>query len=177
MSDAVNLKGTGSDPVVVQLSFNPSLAQSIFGGLSKLGLGWFDPALQIVRNAVLGNSSGGPTFINGPYDPAMDFHLGYFGVDTAHGVVWAVVNHNSEFVVTNLDTLAVPSVTHLANSHMFLNLTGVANAVNRVEASPDLSVGSWTTVATVTAGPTGTVSYEDSTAGTQSRRFYRVSSP
>lgn len=177
VSDAVEVNGTKQDPVVIQLSFSPALAQSIFGSLSKLGLGWFDPAVQIVRNAVLGNSSGVPHFVNGPYDPAHDFQLGYFGIDTAKGVVWAVVNHNSQFVVTDLDTLQVPSVWHLANSHLLLKFAGVANAVNHVEATPTLSPASWTTVATVTAGATGTVSFEDTNAGSATQQFYRVSSP
>ena len=33
------------------------------------------------------------------YDEATDLLVGNWGVDTANDVVWAVVNHNSEFAV------------------------------------------------------------------------------
>lgn len=177
VSDAVDLAGTNSDMVVVQLSFDKTLAQSLFRDLSRLGLAWFDPVAQIMRNAVLGNSGGTPTFVNGPYDSSKDFHLGYFGVDLANGVVWAVVNHNSQFVVTNLDTLQVPSITRLLNGHTYLKFAGAANTAGHIQVSSDLSAGFWVTVATVTAGPDGTVTFEDAGSAGQTTRFYRFVSP
>jgi hypothetical protein len=177
VSDAVDLGGTNSDIVVVQLSFSKTLAQSIFGDLSHLGLAWFDPVAQTVRNAVEGNNGGSGTFVNGPYDSSKDFHLGFFGVDLTNAVVWAVVNHNSQFVVTDLATLQVPSITSLSTGHTYLKFLGTPNAAGHIEVSSDLSPGSWIAVATVTAGPDGTVVYEDAAATGQTKRFYRFVSP
>jgi hypothetical protein len=70
-------------------------------------LGWYDPASMLWVNAVQGNF-GGTNFFAGDhaYQPATDFSLGTWGVDTAGGTVWAVLNHNSDFAVTG--TAAVP---------------------------------------------------------------------
>jgi hypothetical protein len=177
VSDTVDVSRTNTDPVVIQLSYDKPRAQSLFGFGAPLVLGWHVPANWTVENAVAGNTGGTPTFVNGPYDPSQHFHPGYYGHDAANGVVWAVVNHNSEFFVTNVDTLKAPSVTHLVNGHIFVRLAGVPSAVNRVEVSSDLTTGSWSTVATANAGPTGIVTCEDTTAADVTRRFYRVSSP
>lgn len=176
VSDAVDLTGTGSDPVVIQMNYDPALAQSLFGREAGLLLGWLNLTTGTWMNAIAGNGGGTPRFFARGYNGATDFHLGYYGVDTANNVVWAVVNHNSEFAVTDVTTiLPVPSVTLLSNGHIFVKLSGQPNAQNRVEGSPDLSPNSWSTLATQTSGPTGVVSYEDSNPGT--RRFYRVVSP
>jgi hypothetical protein len=45
--------------------------------------------------AVDANSGGAKTFIFGSYDAS--YGLGTYGVDTASGTVWAVVNHDGEF--------------------------------------------------------------------------------
>ena len=177
VSDAVGVNGTNNDPVVIQLTYDAALAQSIFGSVSGLGLAWFDPVAQIMRNAVLGNTGGTLHFVNGAYDPASDFHLGYYGIDVAHSAVWAVVNHNSEFVVTDLDLLQARSITHLANGAVYLKFAGAANAVNHVQMTSDLNSGAWSTVADVVAGPSGVVSFQDADAGGATRGFYRIISP
>jgi hypothetical protein len=58
-------------------------------------------------NAVLGNdySNGGNSFfvsdtVYDPLNPAL-FSLGNYGVDTTHHLIWAVLNHNSEFTILN----------------------------------------------------------------------------
>ena len=132
---------------------------------------------QVWQNAITGNTGGTPKFVNGPYDPAVDFHLGYFGLDSVIHVVWAVVNHNSQFAVTNLQTVQAPSVTHLADGHLFLQFVGVPNALNNVQTSADLAPNSFVTVASSMAGPMDIVPYEGTNAGSFTRRFYRVSSP
>ena len=113
VSDAVELSGTNMDPVVIQISYDAVAAQSIFGSALYLELAWFHNSSGTWKNAVLGNSgTTAPTFFNRAYNPATDFHLGYFGLDTANHVVWAVVNHNSEYVVTvPPPVLAVNSIT------------------------------------------------------------------
>ena len=62
-------------------------------------LGWYDEGTGTWKNAVLGNSMGTAQFNLGAYIPGTMSALGNYGVDTTGGVVWAVVNHNSEFAV------------------------------------------------------------------------------
>jgi len=97
VSDAMDFSGTGTDPVVIQMSYDPATARTLFGGEAGLRLGcelkgWF--------NALSGNTGGSPQFFPRAYNAATDFHVGNFGLDTAKHVVWAVVNHNSKYGVT-----------------------------------------------------------------------------
>jgi hypothetical protein len=73
--------------------------------------------------------------------------------------------------------LKINSITRLANTHIVLQCLGVPNRNNRIEASPDLSPGSFTTIATVAVDATGTFQFEDANAGSFTKRFYRVSFP
>jgi len=89
LSDVYSLHGTGTDVFVLQLSATGVDGNSLLGWLDGHGM-WV--------NAVLGNTGTSNTaFINGAYDgnPV----LGHYGVDTASGSVWAVLNHNSDFTV------------------------------------------------------------------------------
>ncbi len=123
-SDAVDLSGTGTDPVVIQMTYDPAAAQSLFGSEAGLRLGcelagWF--------NAISGNAGGTPQFFPRAYNPATDFHVGYFGRDTVSHVVWAVVNHNSKYGVTVVPDLlvitsAVSRKTHGAAGTFDVNL-------------------------------------------------------
>ena len=73
----------------------------------------------------LGNYSGPPpTFVDRPYNPATDFHLGYFGLDQANHKVWAVINHNSLFAAgIPFDLVSVVSrKTHGAAGNFDINL-------------------------------------------------------
>ncbi|MDR3402162.1 MAG: hypothetical protein P4L99_06650 [Chthoniobacter sp.] len=101
LSDVVSLSGTDGDKVVLQLSYDETALAP--GQLeSDVFLGWFDPSDSTLKNAVVGNSDGGASahFVAGPYDPSVDFNLGYYGVDTTNDTVWAVIDHNSQFTVT-----------------------------------------------------------------------------
>ncbi len=93
LSDVYHFAGTGSDMFVLELSMTGVTADSI--------LGWRDPNTGLWVNAVAGNTGDSTSFFagDGAYNAADDFHLGTYGVDTATGSVWAVVNHNSEFAV------------------------------------------------------------------------------
>ena len=80
------------------MSYDEADAIAQFGSESSMRLLWQNPATGLWENALNGNFGGTPFFAgDGVYDPATDFHLGYYGVDTADNYVWAVVNHNSEF--------------------------------------------------------------------------------
>jgi hypothetical protein len=90
------------DKYVLQMSFDPAAAAAL-GNLANLYLAWFDPSDSTWKNAVHGNSDGGVSaqVVSGAYDPATDFILGDYGVDTADSTVWAVVDHDGTFGVTS----------------------------------------------------------------------------
>ena len=111
VSDVIGVTGTGNDVFVLQLSYDEDLANSFFHGEANAFLGWLDPVDQIWKNAVLGNEGGVPSHQDGAYDPAVDFVLGHFGVDTAANTVWAVLNHNSSFAIVGVPE---PSTSSLA---------------------------------------------------------------
>ncbi|HEY5707750.1 MAG TPA: PEP-CTERM sorting domain-containing protein [Terrimicrobiaceae bacterium] len=103
-SDIVNLSGTAgagfADTIVLQLTYDEARAIALFGSESAARLGWFDSLANQWSLAVVGNTRGSPFFAgDGAYDPAADFVLGRYGVDTASNTVWAVVNHDSPFAV------------------------------------------------------------------------------
>ena len=69
-----------------------------------------NPATGQWVNAVDGNFGGTPFFAgDGAYDSLADFHLGYYGVDTADDYVWAVLDHNSEFTIGEIQGVPEPS--------------------------------------------------------------------
>ena len=99
-SDVFNLSGgptidlaTGeTDIFVLQLQ----MAKMDVGTI----LGWLDPETNTWVNAVDGNFGGTSNFLgDAAYNPATDFVLGSYGIDTTNNSVWAVINHNSEFSV------------------------------------------------------------------------------
>ena len=100
-SDIVDVTGIGHDKFVLQLSYDPAIATSLFGNEANAVLLWMDPVSGLFENAVFGNSDGGlqsQAFV-GAYNPATESALGNYGVDTTNHVVWAVIDHNSEFAV------------------------------------------------------------------------------
>lgn len=90
ISDVYSLEGTGTNTFVLQLSVAHVSINNY--------LGWLDPNTDQWVNAVNGNI-GGTSFFAGDkaYNALTDFNLGTYGVDTANGTVWAVINHNSDF--------------------------------------------------------------------------------
>lgn len=67
-------------------------------------LGWYDTSTNSWTNAVLGNSNAGTVGLSGfqgdrAYNAGTDFVLGHWGYDSANNTVWAVIDHNSEFIV------------------------------------------------------------------------------
>lgn len=66
---------------------------------------WYDSATNLWVNAVLGNSNAGTMGLtgfqgDGAYNAGSDFVLGYWGYDSANKVVWAVLDHNSQFALS-----------------------------------------------------------------------------
>lgn len=125
ISDTVSLSGTNNDLVVLQMHYDETAALSQFGSESGLYLAWFDPATSTWENAVAGNSTTNSNRINRAYNPATDFALGNWGVDSANNTVWAVINHNSEFTVASAQTVPEPG------SAVLLGLGGLLAGLRR----------------------------------------------
>ena len=97
VSDIVDIKGTGNDLVVVQLNYDQAAALAASSGAENVILSWFDTVTQIWENAVQGNTGGTSNFKLGAYAESQDLVLGKWGIDRQADVVWAVVDHNSQF--------------------------------------------------------------------------------
>ena len=156
-SDAASLGGLGVDQFVVQMDYDPQVASSL-GGESKMRLAYRDPFSGKWANAVSANTGGTPKLINGAYDPAADFHLGYFGVDTVNHVVWAVLNHDGEFGVG-----AVADPAQVAPIDNF-TATGPASNGGQIHFSATCAPGldlrvQFTTIANPTSDPDDQVNW------------------
>jgi hypothetical protein len=75
----------------------------------------------------------------------------------------------------SITDLKILSITHPAANTIHLECSGVPNVLNRIESSPDLSPGSFTTLASVMADANGAFQYDDTNAGT--KKFYRLAYP
>ena len=105
----LSVHGLDGVPQVLEMSYDPaglSLADE-----QGLFLAWFDPVAGRWVNAVLGNHGTNPVSMSSPFQgswasyaatkpgvPLTDL-LGAYGVDTATHMVWAAINHNSDFSV------------------------------------------------------------------------------
>ena len=125
-SDILDVTGIGHDKYVLQLSYDPAIAATLFGNEANATLLWLDPVSGLFENAVFGNSDGGlqSHAFSGAFDPGTESDLGNYGVDTVHHVVWAVVDHNSEFGVGIASPAPEPS-------QMALLVIGAAGLVTR----------------------------------------------
>jgi len=108
-----------TDVFVLQMTYSESLLnapEALLAAAGKIHLAWLDPSASATgtwENAVLGNI-GGPSTLGLPVlasystyrtgilgshgaKAPLSFQLGDWGVDTTANVVWAVLNHNSQF--------------------------------------------------------------------------------
>jgi len=113
LSDVVDVQGVNGDQYVLELHYDEAAAIAQFGSEEGLMLSWLDPNLGAWANAVDGNTGGASTKIDGAYNPAANYVLGEWGQDTSANVVWAVVNHNSEFSVSAAQPVPEPSTAAL----------------------------------------------------------------
>lgn len=119
LGDPITLSGTGLDPFVLQMSYNPrySVVNPYLGWLDEN----YDQYYQQWVNAVWGNTYNGmydlQTAINNAHfvgnesysafvasigaGYTVDNYLGYYGYDPAGHTVWAIINHNSGFAPVN----------------------------------------------------------------------------
>ena len=175
-SDGFDFQGTQNDPVVLQVGYDIALAQQLFGGEDGLRLAWFNSLDQHWQNAVTGNTGGTPHFFARAYNPATDFQVGNYGLDKVNKVVWAVINHNSEFGVSFVPMgEKILSITRPTSSTIRLQCLGEPGALNRIESSPDLNPNHFTTLLSIRADPTGAFQYDDPISSTN--KFYRLVYP
>lgn len=103
ISDVLDLTGTDGDLFVLQMSYDPN--QALPGGAGEVmaaANGWLQLASLdggLWKNATLANhgpNTGG--FFLGSWSAAgSPMGLGSWGVDTTNHVLWAVLDHNSQF--------------------------------------------------------------------------------
>ncbi|MDY0170191.1 MAG: autotransporter-associated beta strand repeat-containing protein [Thermoguttaceae bacterium] len=108
VSDVLRLTGMAgdsepTDPFVLQMSYDASLVTPATEG--GLHLAWLDGTQWV--NAVAGNFGAGTEVVERywgswdefvtEYSSDLNVHLGSWGVDTGNAVVWALLDHNSQF--------------------------------------------------------------------------------
>lgn len=125
LSDVLSVTGIDGIPHLLEMSYDSTglgASESNLANGGQLYLSWLDPSDISWKNAVLGNHHGSAAatpylgdpdgvggFAPGSWDNFVlefgvtdsnlsDF-LGRWGVDTDNNVVWAVIDHNSEFAV------------------------------------------------------------------------------
>ena len=175
-SDAASLAGTATDTAVVQMSYAPGFADSYFRYETNACLGWFDGKKWV--NAVDGNAGGTALFAgNRAYNAATDFHLGTWGTDTSHGVVWAVVNHGGVFGVTlNPDVLRTVKSAGRSGTVFTLAVDSFTGHVYQLQRAGALTGGGadFVDVESAQNGSTGTALYLTHDDGPAAEAFYRI---
>jgi len=83
---------------VLQMSYNPLLIQSSKVANGNAGIATLDDSGNWT-NAVSNNYGGIKKFVQGAWQSS--YPLGTYGVDTANGVAWAVVNYGGKFAVSS----------------------------------------------------------------------------
>ena len=137
VSDIVDIKGTGNDLIVVQLNYDQAAALAASSGAENVILSWFDTATQIWGNAVQGNTGGTSNFKLGAYSASQDLVLGKWGIDRQANVVWAVVDHNSQFAALP-GQLPTPPTDFTAWKSLNFTEAELSNvAISGPDADPD----------------------------------------
>ena len=109
-----------TDKFVLQMDYDEALFGEDEQSLAENGrifLVWLDPADETWKNAIRGNygENVGAENVQGAWKQTMDFDLGAWGVDVEHNVVWAVLDHNSQFgIVPEPSTLALTALALLS---------------------------------------------------------------
>lgn len=144
-SDVYSLAGTGTDVFVLELSFSSIGINSYLAYLDNTSK-W--------ANAVTGNTGGSSVIVLGAYNPSVDFHLGYYGIDLANQSVWAVLNYKSTFsvVAQGSGTTAVVSGTQIYPNGLTVNSGTLVIATDGV-----VSTGSSNTAVSQGSGDRGSL--------------------
>lgn len=181
-SDVVHLNIAHMSPALSNRWF--LIAMTFIGKADFSALLRYDETNKVWNNAVLGNSDGGKQQkrFSGMPDLNTQFQLGNYGVDTNHGIAWAVLDHNSLFAV-GPDAAAPPTPQWTGaqvspTGGFSLTASGPPNAGFTIEFSSNLTLNAWTSIGSLVFGTNGIGSFIDtnSVLGT-SPRFYRLRKP
>lgn len=143
-------------------------AAALSGGLNLSLIGGFVPALGQTFNILTASSGISGTFTAVSQPAGMPAGL-VFSVSYSAFIVQLSV-------VAASTPLTILSITRIGNGPIVLEGLGVTNGVHRIQASADLSPGSFFDLATATADAAGLLHYEDAAAGL-TQRFYRLAFP
>lgn len=116
-SDIVHVEGLDGIKFVMQLKYSEVAMISLFGAEEYAQINWLNEDYGLWMNAIYGNSDQGLT--GQKFLMSYDSYLGQgfidgtprlsdFGVDVVNNVVWAVLDHNSEFGSSGPTASAVP---------------------------------------------------------------------
>ena len=134
LSDVLDVSGTGSNPFLLQMAYSPDVHAAL--GSSSPMVAWNNGGTWV--NAILGNtgmsglssSAIAALFTEGPYTEGLP--VGSWGHDATNHIVWAVIDHNSEFAATP----ATPSAAYA--SWIDTYYPGITDAATvAVDADPD----------------------------------------
>jgi autotransporter-associated beta strand protein len=92
VSDVLSLDGLSGEVFVLQLSYDEELAVALFGSESAVRMGWLDGGEWVM-------AAEGPAYFGEYGQIYSGLDVGSYGIDTARNVVWAVLDHNSDFAV------------------------------------------------------------------------------
>ncbi|MBI1367865.1 MAG: hypothetical protein GC162_04340 [Planctomycetes bacterium] len=112
-SDVINLTGIDTTKFVLQMNYAPIANEAVLAAAQQIRLAWLDTNTNTWKNAILGNHGAnvGLTNVQGSWAGAggSTLVLGSWGVDTTNHVVWAVLDHNSQFAVLVPSPMALPA--------------------------------------------------------------------
>jgi hypothetical protein len=157
----LNLYGTGSDKVVVQLDYNEAAALATAGDERKLFLasstGGAPFANAVLANTNLPGETNNPTEFLRAYNPATDFHLGYYGVDTVNNRVWAVVDYDAYFGLGATNIAASPAGPASATEPAagVLAVSATVNGLVNFNGYNSTAVFDWSTTPTMAGSTVG----------------------
>ena len=118
-----------------------------------------------------GNNSGSGTLFD-QRGPGFPRTTDYSNIPNASG------GDGTDIGAVEGTALTITAISHQTNGHTLLQGFGAPNLTDTVEASPDLSPGSFVALpTTVTADGTGALQYDDATAVGLTKRFYRLRFP
>ncbi len=175
------LSGFGNTvPVFAGYTVSTPYQTAVTISLGKLLTGASDADGDAVSVASVGASAHSGTVVLQSTSILYTPPSGYSGTDTfpvnvidargasASGTVTVTVQPLTD---VNLNP---PALTPLPDGHMSLTFQGIPGRIYQVQRSTDLRT--WLTIATLTAGPTGAISYVDSSPPAGSA-YYRLSKP
>ncbi|MBI1367931.1 MAG: hypothetical protein GC162_04680 [Planctomycetes bacterium] len=110
ISDVLNLTGIDNTKFVLQMSYTDFINDALDAAQGSLFLAYLDTGTSTWKNAVAGNHGANTGSFRGNTAWNATFsNLGDWGADAANNVVWAVVDHNSQFAAMVPTPLALPA--------------------------------------------------------------------